>query len=422
MEKNTEKTDYPRLVTELPGPAAKAVLAKDNRFISPSYTRAYPLVIKKGQGVIVTDIDGNRFLDFTSGIAVCNTGHSHPKVVEAITDQAHKFLHMSGTDFYYSAQSKLAEKLVSLAPENDDWRVFYSNSGAESIEAALKLVRYHTRRTRIISFFGAFHGRTMGAMSLSASKSIHEKGVNEKFLSVIGIAAALIDYRLPKGGAKLFWRDLQKIATSIQISSLTDIRRVFNIFLKTKSTIIQNSQKRKRIQKFFDKVSKKILTDFENYRENPNVLWNELAYCFNTKPQRKTIAFAMKVFDLVSLLCRNRYLKFSEMWIPVDFHIRELTKLFGLVDNSARDEEILKCWEDVSKEVEKMVNRGINLFRIDSVLWQIGVLLYNRKVRKHVWDKEKVLKYMIKIGVNKNNASKFVNEVDSISLMLSPYR
>jgi len=176
MGKNTEKMDYPKLVTELPGPAAKAVLAKDNRFISPSYTRAYPLVIKKGQGVVVTDIDGNRFLDFTSGIAVCNTGHSHPKVVEAIIDQAHKFLHMSGTDFYYSAQSELAEKLVSLAPENDDWRVFYSNSGAESIEAALKLVRYHTRRTRIISFFGAFHGRTMGAMSLSASKSIHEKG------------------------------------------------------------------------------------------------------------------------------------------------------------------------------------------------------------------------------------------------------
>jgi len=171
-----EKTVYPKLVTELPGPAARTVLVKDNRYISPSYTRAYPLVIDKGQGVAVTDIDGNRFLDFTSGISVCNTGHSHPKVVDAITDQVRKFLHMSGTDFYYSVQSELAEKLAQLAPGDCDWRVFYCNSGAESIEAALKLVRYHTKRTRVISFFGAFHGRTMGAMSLSASKSIHEKG------------------------------------------------------------------------------------------------------------------------------------------------------------------------------------------------------------------------------------------------------
>ncbi len=166
----------PRILTELPGPEAKKVLKKDKRFISPSYTRGYPLVIAQGKGLTVTDIDGNRFLDFTSGIAVCNTGHSHPAIVEAIIRQAEKFIHMSGTDFYYSVQSELAEKLARRSPGDTNRMVFYSNSGAESIEAALKLVRYHTKRTRIISFYGAFHGRTMGALSLSASKSIHEKG------------------------------------------------------------------------------------------------------------------------------------------------------------------------------------------------------------------------------------------------------
>ena len=166
----------PSLNTPLPGPNAKAVLEKDERYISPSYTRGYPLVIDQGRGVEVTDVDGNMFLDFTSGIAVCNTGHCHPKVVEAIRDQAGKFLHMSGTDFYYSVQSELAETLSQMAPGEGQRRVFYSNSGAESVEAALKLVRYQTRRSRIISFFGSFHGRTMGALSLSASKSIHERG------------------------------------------------------------------------------------------------------------------------------------------------------------------------------------------------------------------------------------------------------
>ena len=166
----------PEIITPLPGPAAQAVLDKDNRYISPSYTRGYPLVIDRGEGLVVTDVDGNRFLDFTSGIAVCNSGHAHPKVVAAIIDQAQKFLHMSGTDFYYAAQSELAEILARISPGERDRRVFYSNSGAESVEAALKLVRYHTRRTRVISFFGSFHGRTMGALSLSASKAIHEKG------------------------------------------------------------------------------------------------------------------------------------------------------------------------------------------------------------------------------------------------------
>lgn len=170
------KVSHPKLVTELPGPKARAVLEKDNRYISPSYTRGYPLVIEKGEGVIVTDVDGNTFLDFTSGIAVCNTGHVHPEVVEAIVDQTQKFIHMSGTDFYYQIQAELAEKLAGFAKGDNGRKVFYCNSGAEAIEAALKLARYHAKRTRVLSFFGSFHGRTMGALSLSASKAIHEKG------------------------------------------------------------------------------------------------------------------------------------------------------------------------------------------------------------------------------------------------------
>ena len=165
----------PRLITELPGPRARAVLEKDDRFISPSYTRGYPLVIEKGEGLRVIDVDGNVFLDFTSGIAVCNTGHSHPKVVEAITNQAGLFIHMSGTDFYYQVQSDLAERLACFSGGDCGRRVFYCNSGAEAIEAALKLTRYHARRTRVLSFLGSFHGRTMGALSLSASKAIHTK-------------------------------------------------------------------------------------------------------------------------------------------------------------------------------------------------------------------------------------------------------
>jgi 4-aminobutyrate aminotransferase len=166
----------PKILTPLPGPEAKKVLEKDGRFISQSYTRVYPLVVKRAEGVWVEDADSNRFLDFTSGIAVCNTGHCHPKIVAAIRRQAEQLIHMSGTDFYYEAQSNLAEKLTEITPGVKEKRVFFCNSGAESIEAALKLARYHTKRSRIIAFLGAFHGRTMGALSLTASKVIQEKG------------------------------------------------------------------------------------------------------------------------------------------------------------------------------------------------------------------------------------------------------
>ena len=176
MEESSLEHLTPSIVTKLPGPEAKKVLEKDRTFISQSYTRVYPLVVKRARGVWVEDVDSNRFLDFNSGIAVCNTGHCHPKIVEAIRLQAEELIHMSGTDFYYEAQSNLAAKLAEITPGPKEKRVFFGNSGAEAIEAALKLARYHTKRSRILAFLGAFHGRTMGALSLTASKVIHEKG------------------------------------------------------------------------------------------------------------------------------------------------------------------------------------------------------------------------------------------------------
>jgi len=160
----------PRIITELPGPNARRVLAGDKTFISPSYTRSYPLVARRGRGVMVEDVDGNEFLDFSAGIAVVSTGHCHPHVVEAIQKQAAELIHMSGTDFYYENMVTLAQRLSAVAPMRGPHKVYYGNSGAEAVEAAIKLARYHTRRQNIIAFYGAFHGRTMGALSLTASK------------------------------------------------------------------------------------------------------------------------------------------------------------------------------------------------------------------------------------------------------------
>jgi 4-aminobutyrate aminotransferase len=165
----------PQIKTTLPGPKASKLIHVDNTYVSPSYTRVYPLVVKKAQGLWVHDVDDNLFLDFTAGIAVCATGHCHPRVVQAIKDQAERLLHMSGTDFYYEPQIALAEKLASLAPGDGTKRSYFGNSGAEAVEAAFKLARYHTRRELNIAFFGAFHGRTMGALSLTASKTIQKK-------------------------------------------------------------------------------------------------------------------------------------------------------------------------------------------------------------------------------------------------------
>jgi 4-aminobutyrate aminotransferase len=160
----------PKIKTALPGPNAKRVLAGDDKYISPSYTRSYPLVAKSGKGVVVTDVDGNEFFDFSAGIAVTSTGHCHPDVVAAIQKQAGELIHMSGTDFYYENMIELAERLSKIAPMPGPHRIYYGNSGTEAVEAALKLSRYHTKRQNVIAFFGAFHGRTMGALSLTASK------------------------------------------------------------------------------------------------------------------------------------------------------------------------------------------------------------------------------------------------------------
>ena len=170
------ETKLPRLITALPGPNAKRVVEQDAIFVSPSYTRDYPLVAKRGHGAMVEDVDGNTFLDFAAGIAVCATGHCHPEVVAAIQKQAAELIHMSGTDFYYPNLVELAEKLASTAPGSEPKRVYFGNSGAEAIEAAIKLAKYHTKRDKLVAFHGAFHGRTMGALSLTASRAVQRKG------------------------------------------------------------------------------------------------------------------------------------------------------------------------------------------------------------------------------------------------------
>src|SRR5215217_6853333 len=190
--------DAPHIKTALPGPNAKAIIDRDRQFVSPSYTRDYPFVIARGEGAVVEDVDGNLFLDCAAGIAVTATGHSHPEVVKAIVDQAHKFLHMSGTDFYYEPQVRLAEELASIAPMKGQNRSFFGNSGTEANEAALKLAKYYTKRHNIIAFFGAFHGRSMGSLSLTASKPAQRRGF-APFVPGVYHAPFANCYRCPVG-------------------------------------------------------------------------------------------------------------------------------------------------------------------------------------------------------------------------------
>lgn len=181
-----------------PGPKARAFIKRDTKYISPSSGRAYPLVVRRASGTMVEDVDGNRYLDFIAGVAVTSTGHCHPEVVRAIREQAGELLHMSGADFFNPLQIELAERLDKLCPGPSPKRVFFSNSGAESVEAAIKLVRYHTGRPYIIAFVGAFHGRTMGALSLNASRPIHRKGFSPLVPGVIHVPYAYC-YRCPYG-------------------------------------------------------------------------------------------------------------------------------------------------------------------------------------------------------------------------------
>lgn len=171
MERN-----WPVIRTPLPGPEAQKVLARDRQFVSPSYTREYPLVVKQGEGMMIEDVDGNTFLDFNAGIAVAATGHCHPDVVRAIQRQAETLIHMSSADFYSPPMAQLAEKLARIAPGDSPKRVYFSNSGTEAMEAALKLARYATRRHRFIAFLGSFHGRTYGSLSLTCSKAVQREG------------------------------------------------------------------------------------------------------------------------------------------------------------------------------------------------------------------------------------------------------
>jgi 4-aminobutyrate aminotransferase len=165
-----QNLDAPHIVTELPGPKARQIIARDAAVASPSLTRAYPLVADHGSGYVVTDVDGNRFLDFAAGIAVASTGHSHPKVVAAIKQQADRLIHIAATDFYEPRYVEFMERVASVAPFEEKARVFLTNSGTEAVEGAIKLARHHTGRSGLIAFEGAFHGRTMGALSLTNSK------------------------------------------------------------------------------------------------------------------------------------------------------------------------------------------------------------------------------------------------------------
>ncbi|HUU82900.1 MAG TPA: aminotransferase class III-fold pyridoxal phosphate-dependent enzyme [Phycisphaerae bacterium] len=175
----------PWIETPPPGLAARAAMERDERVASPSYTRNYPLVIRRAVGSVVEDVDGNRYLDFAAGLAVCATGHCHPRVVAAIQDQAAKLIHASGTDFYYEPMIALAEKLAAIAPGRSDKRVLLLTSGAETAEAAFKLVRHHTGRKWVIAFHGASHGRTMGALSLTSSTA-REKAGFEPLVPMVG--------------------------------------------------------------------------------------------------------------------------------------------------------------------------------------------------------------------------------------------
>jgi 4-aminobutyrate aminotransferase len=192
------ETMLPHISMLLPGPEAQRILALDQQYVSPSYTRDYPLVAKRGQGAIIEDVDGNLFLDFAAGIAVVSTGHCHPDIVRVIQKQAETLIHMSGTDFYYPLLAQLAEKMAQITPGKFAKKVAFGNSGTEAMEAAMKIARYHTKRHRFIAFLGSFHGRTLGALSLTASKVAQRRGFGPLLEGVVHVPYAN-PYRCPQG-------------------------------------------------------------------------------------------------------------------------------------------------------------------------------------------------------------------------------
>jgi 4-aminobutyrate aminotransferase len=188
----------PDIRTPLPGPKAQAIIARDRASVSPSYTRDYPFVMARGEGAVVEDVDGNRFIDCSAGIAVTATGHSHPDIVKAIVEQARKFVHMSGTDFYYELQVQVAEELAKIVPVQGPVKSFFGNSGTEAIEAAIKLARYKTGRYNVIAFLGSFHGRTLGSLATTSSKAVQRRGFGPMMPGVFHAPYANC-YRCPVG-------------------------------------------------------------------------------------------------------------------------------------------------------------------------------------------------------------------------------
>ena len=190
----------PHIKVPPPGPRARAILERDRAAVSPSYPRSAPLVMASGRGAVVEDVDGNTYLDFSAGIAVAATGHSHPDVVRAITDQASRFLHIS-TDYYHEPMVALGEALAEIAPIGGRARTFFSNSGTEAVEAAIKLARYHTRRFNILAFLGSFHGRTLGSLSLTSSRTVQRRGFGPMGAGVFHAPYAN-PYRCPVGSGQ----------------------------------------------------------------------------------------------------------------------------------------------------------------------------------------------------------------------------
>lgn len=193
--------DYPNVVVAPPGPRAKAIIAQDELYASPSYIKEYPLAVERGEGAMLQDVDGNTYLDYMAGIAVASTGHAHPAVVAAIRKAAGDFLHVCSTDFYYAGFSALCERLAKLAPGPQPKKVFLTNSGTEAVEGAIKLARSHTKRPNIIAFEGAFHGRTMGAISLNSSKLKYRRNFGPLLPGIFHLPYAN-PYRCPRGQAQ----------------------------------------------------------------------------------------------------------------------------------------------------------------------------------------------------------------------------
>lgn len=187
----------PQIITELPGPKGRAIVEADAKFVTPSYPRPnFKLVAKSASGVWVEDVDGNVFLDCNAGVAVCSTGHCHPEVVRAIQDQAAKLIHMCGTDYYYRQMPELAQKLDEIVPVRRPTRTHFANSGTEAVETALKLAMHATGREKFIAFFGSFHGRTLGSLSLTSSRAAQRLGFKRQALDVVHVPYPN-DYRNP---------------------------------------------------------------------------------------------------------------------------------------------------------------------------------------------------------------------------------